>query len=288
MALSSPQQRRLGEELRRLRKAAGLTMGQVAEHLGISEPHISRVERAQRSCSSADLAAMLKLFSADEETTSALLALGQQQREQGKARWWAPYASVISSSYAEYLALESAASAITDFQPMVPPGLLQTEKYAYAITQATGAGDDDRVESLVEVRMERQRRLAEANPLRLHALITEAALCIQVGGAHVMTAQLEHLVEMARRPNITLNIVPFATGVCGALASGFTLFDFPHPKDPSVVLQEVSTGDNVSSENERELRQIRRLVKRIERAALSPEDSVKLITRVLQRMGRDQ
>lgn len=287
MPIATPHQRRLGEEIRRLRKQAGLTLKQVGAHLGVSEPQVGRIETAKRSCSRDDLAKMLELFGTDAETASAVFALWEHRVDHADRRWWDSYSGVVSSSYAEYLSLEAAAERVIEFHPMIPPGLLQTESYAYALTQATGAGDDERVEALVEVRMERKKRLTGADELRVQALTTEAVLHVQVGGPHVMAGQFEHMIELAERPNIELRITPFATGAFGAVASGFTVFDFPSPHDPSIVLQYVATSEAVTSDAERDLRQVRRLVRRIERAALSPADTVKLIKRRLHEMGSD-
>lgn len=284
MAISTQPQRRLGDEIRRLRRSAGLTLKQVGAHIGVSEPQVGRIETAKRSCSREDLLGMLALFGVEEGTKAAVCLLWDQVHVAGDDQWWTPYSGVISSSYAEHLALEAAASRITEFQPMIPPGLLQTESYAYGLTQATGGGDDDRVEALVEVRMERQRRLFADDALEFRALMTEAMLQVQVGGPHVMAEQFDHMCRMAERPNVELLIVPFATGVYGAVASGFTLFEFPEQNDPSVVLQYVATSEAVTSESERDIRQVRRLARRIERAALTADESVRMLMKYRREM----
>jgi hypothetical protein len=111
----------------------------------------------------------------------------------------------ISANYAEFLAYEAEAVRCFEYQPLLIPALLQTEDYARAITgPGFAALGPDQVDSLTEVRIRRQERLREDETITLDAVVTEAALRLQVGGPDVMrssyTANNGNCVEVAGIP----------------------------------------------------------------------------------------
>jgi hypothetical protein len=222
--------RRLSGELRRLLAASGKTAAQVDEQLEWNEGKTARMLRGDwLRPNPRDIADLLKLFNVtDEEQRDYLITLAKQGRERG---WWHPYRE-LSPTYFTYIGLEQEAKAVRTFQLGVVPGLLQTEDYARAlIARGPGELSEDEIERQVEVRAERQKLLTADEPIRLWAIIDEAALRRPVGDEDVMRQQLEHLLEMARLAKVTLQVIPFAAGAHPGLLSAFTLLEFPHPDD---------------------------------------------------------
>jgi transcriptional regulator with XRE-family HTH domain len=231
----------LGLELRRLREAADLTGDDVARKLGWSVSKVSRIEKARATVPWSDVSDLLDTYDVDDQTRAALIQLCKDAKQQA---WWQPYNDVLASfkNLANYIDLESAASSLRIYTPLTIPGLLQTEDYARAIITATWPLEftDVEVQRRVELRMQRQKVIGQDPPLRLWAILDEAALHREVGGAEVMRAQLEHLAHVARRPEVTIQVIPFAAGGHVAMAGAFSVFSFNG--DPDVVSVEAVTG----------------------------------------------
>jgi hypothetical protein len=85
-------------------------------------------------------------------------------------------------------------------------------------------GDVDR---LVQARMARQQRLNGPNPPELHMVLSEGAIRREVGGPEVMRGELQHLIEMSKRPNVTIQVIPFKAGAHVAADFSFVLFTPP-------------------------------------------------------------
>lgn len=267
--------RRLSGELRRLLEACGKTAAQVDAALGWNEGKTSRMLRGDwLRPNPRDIRDMLDLFKVEnEEERDYLITLAKQGRERG---WWHPYRE-LSPTYFTYIGLEQEAAAVRTFQLGVIAGLVQTEDYARAlIARGPGELSEDEIERQVEVRIERQKLLTrDDDPMRLWAIIDEAALRRPVGDQDVMRGQLEHLLEMARLPKVTLQVVPFAAGAHPGLLSAFTLLEFPHPDDPDAAyVQTVGSelfveGDDVTA--------YRIAFERLTAYALSPSDTLPFI-----------
>lgn len=117
------------------------------------------------------------------------------------------------------VSFEEDAATVTIFEPTVIPGLLQTEDYARTIHIAgpyTTA--PDHVDRWVAARLQRQQRLSGTAPLALHAVISEAALRLEVGGPAVITAQLQRLLDAAEADHITIQVLPSHVRAHPALA----------------------------------------------------------------------
>jgi transcriptional regulator with XRE-family HTH domain len=240
---SSPtsRRRRLGLELRRLREAAELTGDDVAKQLGWSVSKVSRIEKARAAVPWSDVSDLLDIYKVDGQTRAALIQLCKDAKQQA---WWQPYNDVLASlkNLANYIDLESAASSLRIYTPLTIPGLLQTEDYARAIIATARPLEltEEEVERRVALRLHRQAVIAKDPPLRLWAIMDEAALHRQVGGDKVMRGQLAHLASMARHPDITLQVIPYDAGGHVAMAGAFSLFSFVD--DPDVLSVEAVTG----------------------------------------------
>ena len=143
---------------------------------------------------------------------ASLLALARAGRERP---WQNVYGDVVSSGVLQLIEFEAAVASISrSFQPLLVPGLLQTEDYARTvIRQFTADAKDEHINAQVELRMKRQELLDRADPPLLFYILDEAVTRRLVGGKDVMRRQLRLLVELAARPHVTVEVVPFSAGV---------------------------------------------------------------------------
>ncbi|MFJ8743332.1 helix-turn-helix domain-containing protein [Embleya sp. NPDC127516] len=267
--------RRLGELLREHRIDSEMTGAQVAGKLGCSGAHISRLENGKRIVTRALIRSFAKEYDLDEQQVAALESLRQQARE-AEAPWWTPYN--VGNAYARLLEAESAAMGCLDYQTVLVPALLQVPKYAFSVN-AMGSADLGRgqVDALTEVRMRRQARLQGDHPLRLEAIVTEAALRFVVGGPEVYKGQIRHLLDVVDRlDHVTVQVIPYAAGENGTQTGTFNVYEMPYGEKDLAFGESVSGAAAITAPLE--LRHLRRLFTELQNAALSPEDSRTLIS----------
>ncbi|MBT2525260.1 helix-turn-helix transcriptional regulator [Streptomyces flavidovirens] len=232
--------RRLGQELRRLRELKGMTAEEVAERLLVSQSKISRLENGRRSISQRDVRDLCGVYDVeDHRIVDSLMQMAKDSRQQG---WWHAFGDI---PYSVYIGLETDAASLRVYDPQIVPGLLQTPQYAEAlITGALPETAVSDVEKRVNVRLRRQERILTADqPLRLWAVIDEAALRRVVGDRQLMREQLEHLVEQSQLPHVTVQILPFDMGAHPGISGHYAILEFPDAADSSVVYIEGVTSD---------------------------------------------
>lgn len=131
------------------------------------------------------------------------------------------------ASFRPFAAYEAEATALYVFEHSLVPGLLQTPGYARAVLATRPNTAEDEVDNLVDARLARQVILTRDDPPAplLWALIDEGVLYRPVAPAEVMHGQLACLAEMSRRPNITVQVVPYSAGGHTGLLGAFTIAD---------------------------------------------------------------
>ncbi|MFJ4472856.1 helix-turn-helix domain-containing protein [Streptomyces sp. NPDC089424] len=232
--------RRLGQELRRLRELKGMTAEEVAERLLVSQSKISRLENGRRSISQRDVRDLCGVYEVeDHRIVDSLMQMAKDSRQQG---WWHSFGDI---PYSVYIGLETDAASLRVYDPQVVPGLLQTRQYAEALIQgALPEATPTDIDKRVQVRLRRQERIAAAeNPLRLWAVLDEAAVRREVGNKQVMIDQLEHLLEMSQLPHVTVQMIPFQMGAHPGVSGQYAILEFPDAADSSVVYIEGVTSD---------------------------------------------
>jgi len=279
MVMPSPtvRRKRLSTELRRLRERAGLTCEEVGQRLECSGTRISRMETGRIGARPGDVRELLDLYGVTGADLDSLVQLARDARRKG---WWHAYGRVLPPWFEGYIGLESEAAGLRDFQPMVVPGLLQTEGYARAVLRAAPyAARSEDIDRQVALRLERQAVLDRPSPPQVWAVLSESALRVQVGGPAVMRAQLRRLAEAAGRPNLTLQVLPFSTAAHAQAISPFIMLEFPDPADPAVVYVEHLTG-SLFLEDEDEVRRYRVVFDHLRAEALGTGHTAQLIARV--------
>lgn len=274
MAEANPtvRQRELGLRLRKLRTERGLTVEDVAEKLLCSAAKISRMETGARRPVLRDVRDLCALYEIGESDAEELMKLTQEAREQG---WWTQYDDLKLSPY---IGLEQEASAITAYCMYYVHALAQTEEYARVIIKAIAPRIDPVIhQQRVEARLRRQERLEAKDPPRYRLLLDEAVLSRRVGSSALMAAQLEKILELASSGKATVQIVPFEIGAYSVGDIGFTLLEFGDPVLSPVVFIE-GLGGNVYYERPVDVARYRESIEYIRDSALSPRDSVQLIT----------
>ena len=231
----------LGAQLRRLREAQRITLEDAGYTIRASTSKMSRLETGRVGFKSRDIADLLSLYGVtDAQEREALLELAHQASAMG---WWHDYADVMPAWFEPYVGLEEAASSIRCFELQCIPDLLQTADYARAIAMlGHPGGSDAEIERRVSLRMARQAVLTRPAPAHLWMVLDEAALRRPVGGLGVMRSQLRHLMEMADRPNVSLQVFPLTTAGHAVARGAFTVLRFSEPDLPDVVYLEQLTS----------------------------------------------
>jgi transcriptional regulator with XRE-family HTH domain len=233
--------RQLAAQLRRLREAATLTGDEVADRIAWSPSKVSRIETAQSEITSGDLRKLLDLYEVSGSQRDRLLELGRNAQQRG---WWDAYGDTLRPEAATLMALEADAELVRWFAPSVLPGLLQTERYArHVISSHMLIAPPARVERLVQVRLTRQDVLSRKRPLDVAIVLDEAVLRRPVGGPEILAGQLRHLLELAEKPNFSIQVLPFAVGSHPAMTGGFAILSFSESLAADVVYLENMTSD---------------------------------------------
>jgi transcriptional regulator with XRE-family HTH domain len=268
----------LASELRRMRGDAGLEQKQVAQALRCTVTKVSYFENAQRPVVPRDLdEILLPLYSVPRERWPQYLEAAEQAR---RKNWWDGYdPEVLPGWFTRYLGFEQGAAEMRAYEPHVVAGLLQTRDYTSALLHgAYLEHSDDQIMQSVDLRSRRQAVLfRDANPLRSRVVLDEAVLRRAAGGPRVMHAQLQHLVEVAQRGNVTVQVLPFDRGAHPGIGSGFTILTFPWPSDPGVVYLESGWSTGVYLEEPHEIEDHRQIFERLCDLSLPPDASVALI-----------
>jgi transcriptional regulator with XRE-family HTH domain len=207
----------IGALLRHLREQKGMTQGDVAGQVAVigSVPTLSRYENAAVALKEKRVFALLHFYQAPEETMREVETLMRRSRGQ---EWWSSYPDVVGELLASLFALESTSKAIRVYQEINIPGMLQTAGYARALMTAFYRAQPNEevrrknlatVERRLELRLRRQHLLDQPDAPAYEALIAEAVLTKELGGARVMREQLRQLYNLAEnKPNVHIRILP--------------------------------------------------------------------------------
>ncbi|MBF6194830.1 helix-turn-helix domain-containing protein [Nocardia beijingensis] len=240
--------RQLGRHLRDAREALGMTLIESAKLMEWGKSTLQRLEKGQtEKVRSHDIRLLCEQYQLGEERTADLLSLAEQIPVKS---WWHDYGSLITPAFDVYMGLESSAAQLTQFQPSVVPGLLETADYARALDILYFPNDSqEEIDRRVELRLRRQGLVARRRrPATFSAVLHEAVLRTVIGSPKVMSAQSRHLADLSTLPNVDIRVLPFRAGLPVGTSTGpFLILDFDtdkkgQPEEPSVVYVESFTG----------------------------------------------
>ncbi|MGH3899315.1 MAG: helix-turn-helix domain-containing protein [Pseudonocardiaceae bacterium] len=270
--------KQLGAALRQLREAAKISMDAAASHLDRSRSGISQMETGRTAPRKPDLESLLRLYGADDQTAAALEEL---RREGTKRGWWSTYK--LPDYLADLVGLEGDATRERVVELELIPALLQTPDYAKKVhvvsPQSPSAAE---IERRVAVRMQRQKRLVDAEPLEFSAVISEAALVRAAAQSDIGPEQLRRLVSNAALPNVSLRVLPFRVGLHGSMSGSFILLDFAPGVAVSAAYQEYAVGGHLVDDQD-VVRLLSDLHGELRSQALGDDESLALITEMAQR-----
>lgn len=249
----------LGRRLREMRRARDMTQASVAEVLNCDHSAVSRIESGTYPLTPQMLRAVERLLA----LTSA----------EGYETW-----------FISYLETEQTATVLRTWEPLVIPGLLQTEAYArQVITGANPGRPDADIGQRTAARMARQAiwQRTDPPPPMLPVIIGEAALRRRLGGADVMREQLDHLTNFTAHPRVSIQVLPFASPGCSGLLAPFVVASFAPDPRPDVAYLDNALDGALTGRRD----QVARLsltYDALAREALTPSDSADLITAVMR------
>jgi transcriptional regulator with XRE-family HTH domain len=268
----------LGAQLRRLREAADVSSEKAGYEIRSSRSKISRMENGRVGFKTRDLEDLLTLYGVtDGQQRSEVLALARQS---SAPDWWAKYSDILPGWFETYLGLESAAVGIRSFEVQFVPGLFQTEDYARAVTWlGHHSATAEEIERRVDLRIRRQDLLTRPGPPRVWAVMDEAVLRRPYGGAAVMRAQLNRLVQAAELPHVSLQVIPFARGGHAGASGAFSILRFQERDLPDVVYIEQLTSA-LYLDQRPDVEHYLEVVDQLSGEALTPADSTAFIEQV--------
>lgn len=269
----------LGEQLSQLRAGVRKSQQDAASRLGCSISKIQKIEGGEVGMKQVELEALLDLYEVPEALRSQLLELRALGNQRG---WWSKYGAV-PAPFATFLGLESAATKIRVFEPLMVHGLLQTQDYARALAETLNPNlSDTEVDRQVRIRLERQERVFGEDPPEVWVVLDEAVLRRQIGGPGVMANQLDHLLKLPKR--VLVQVVPFTNGGYPGTLGALTLFEFAEELHTPVGYVESQAG-NLYLEREDDLTRANLVLNHINAAALSKQESRELIAAVARQLS---
>lgn len=275
------QRRRLRGELRRIRQETGETQEQVAAAMDWSLSKLIRIENGSVGISTNDLKVLLGHYGIDDgDRIEELIALARAAKERS---WWRVYSGIASPKLLQFVEYEAAAMITRNFEPLLIPGLLQTEEYAReVIGRLHEQIPKDHLGALVKLRMQRQELLEKDGPSPWYFFIMDEGVVRRlVGGQDVMRRQLRHLTELADKDNVTIEIVPYSAGINRGMHGPFVVFEFPESEDDDVLYLESPGGDLINRDDQEVIYAYREIFEELRHMSLGKEGTVEFLHELL-------
>lgn len=266
--------RELGDGLRLAMERANLNGKQLATRLAWSESQLSRLLTGRRGATEVEVAAFLAVCGVTGQEWARLMKLC---KEQDTKSWFQQFGSRVPRQVGTLIDHESRASAITSFDALFVPGLVQTDDYARALFNRSGTVPAAEIEDRVVARAGRRTLFSRFDRPTFTFFIHEFVLRLPVGGREIMSEQLHHLLRMSVRSYITIQVIPAAFGAHAGSAGSFTLLESPDYK-PVVYLEGETSG--LFLEKPEEIAAYRNVVKSLAAAALDEGESKDLIAKL--------
>jgi transcriptional regulator with XRE-family HTH domain len=213
----------LSRTLRDLREATGQSGVKAAQSAGLSQSRISRIESGVFLPTEEEIGRLCDLYHASPATRRRLLQVARDLRAE-----IAPARVVLQRGawrlQRRIASIEENAAEICAFTASIVPGLLQTPEYARVVFADGGDIAGEELDKAVASRVARGAIL-DGPGRSLNVIMAEGALRWQAGNAHVMAAQLDHLVKLNQRPQLRIGVVPWTRPAHVFALHGFSVYD---------------------------------------------------------------
>lgn len=279
MSQGSPVRRRhLVSQLKHLRVQSGLSQSEVSKRMGWESGKIIRIETGKFvRLNSADVSELCRLYGASDELREELVEIAKASR--GKKPWWFQYKDVVVSAF---YGLEHEATKIQEYCLGLIPGLLQHPEYVTVLMRRGFLQDKEEQDRRIEVRFQRHKNVLERDaPPQLWIVLDESCLRCTVGGPKLMERQMRHLLDLAARPTIDIQVLPHAAG--RSQSYGFSILTFN--EDDRVVYVDIPPN-GIFYEDGEDLAEHDRVFDYLQSAALSPAESQEFISKLADEYAR--
>ncbi|MEU9209687.1 helix-turn-helix transcriptional regulator [Streptomyces sp. NPDC048415] len=230
----------LGKRLRQLRERAGVSFEDAARAIEVTPLTVRRIEKAEVGLRIPYVRELLHTYGVPAAEIDDFLTLAREANQPG---WWYKYRDVLPEWFSAYVSLESEASVIRLYEPHYVPGLLQTHDYATALMRVGFPNESkEEIARRVALRIKRQDLLAKPDAPAVWAILDETVLRRPVGGAEVMRAQIDRLLEVLDMPKVRIQIMRFDVGAHPGAFGPFHHFRFGFSELPDVVYTESLVG----------------------------------------------
>jgi hypothetical protein len=246
---------------------------------------VIRIETGAVGVSTNDLRALLSLYGIRAlDRISELVELARASRQ---SSWWSTYRGEISPQFLQYIEYEEAASVLREYEPLLIPGLLQTEEYAAAIIKglADPGTPPELMQTRIEIRLRRQRLLEQETPPTLVFVVGEEAIQRLIGERSIAQGQIARLVEAANRPSITIEVLPFSAGLHRGLLEPFVILEFPDAEDSDVLFLETSRDMILSHDEAGDITGYREAFEELRSASLGPDGTLAYLADLVKRIS---
>jgi transcriptional regulator with XRE-family HTH domain len=273
--MPTERQKRLGSELRHIRTAAGMSAEFAAGLLGVDRSKISNMESGIRGISADRLRTLTCNCGVSDDTyVEALIEMAEPS-----TGWWERYRGSLPQGMLDIAEMDAFAVRMRGANTVHIPGLLQTSEHATAIFRMVVPKlPEHEVALRLAHRSERQQVINGDKAIPYVAIIHEAALRMQFGGPDVTRAQLEHLLKMSERDNVTVLVVPFERGGFPGAGQNAVYAEGPVPQLDTVQVDSLHGPAFLHAEGQ--LVKYRAQLDLLEELALPPEASRELICKI--------
>ncbi|MEV5346431.1 helix-turn-helix domain-containing protein [Streptomyces achromogenes] len=271
--------RRLGTALKQYRQAAKLDQMEAAEIIAASQARVSRLESGHVTARVIEVRLLLDAYGVtDPEVRTKLEELAKHSKNRG---WWLEHAEHLRPDYLDHIALEDDATYIREWQPVLVPGLLQTSAYAEAVIEAAFHYiAPERIAHLVKAREARQTKIEEGGAAYT-AILWEAVITQPLVSAETHREQLSKLLEVGKRKNVTIQVLPYSAGAVAGSTYAFSSFSFESEPTVEAVTMDNLRGSSVLEAPE-DLAAYAHAFDQLRSAALGPEASARFIRDALR------
>jgi transcriptional regulator with XRE-family HTH domain len=275
----TPKARALGAALRQAREDKGLLLRELGAEIGRDIGVLSRWETGERTPKPEQVAQILTKLGVGGEGYDEIMTLAYGT---GESQWMATTLPERRQQMTAYVDWEQNAARIVEVAPLLIPGLLQTSDYIRAIMTAGGVPTGE-IASRITSRIGRREIITNTQPADLLVLLGQGALNQGVGGNAVMADQIRHVKEMAKRPNISVRIVPDHRGWHPGLEGAFTLIesDRAAARVKSTIVFVGNRRSVLMLHEDGDVDAYKRAIDWVARIALSPEASFAFIADVV-------